>query len=546
MLFDELSVKDQDTIATYLGMYAPNYNSTVRYGNEVPLKERLRVWSSAKSEYLYRLLNNQFILEKKIEYTESPQQLSMKIANAFSYGSVMEKFNKIFRTWYNSLNYEYYDTAYTILSGLMSADCLARETLGAYNYMASYLPYDIDFGDGRKMRFESTTKPMRAIGKLVKMFNLDAEAFEAFRIEHSRLLNTKKITGTLCLSIHPMDYMTMSMNSENWTSCMNWSEPGGYRGGTIEVMNSKSTIVAYLKSDTNELRLDSKHSWNSKKWRLLTTITPEGIFTIKSYPYHHATLAKAVAEWVRELAADNLKWYYSAIDEVPCCSPVECKETHTWYNVDFDEGRMMYCDWGCDKHYGCFNLNPEDASGTEAAPIFLHIQYCGPMTCMICGDITTSFYDESYVICDGCCSYGEEEEDGHYCERCGCWIPECDEYWVDDICYCEECVDEIGDRCAVDGVYYHHDNLEQVYLAHKENEPDVDEDERIAIHRDYCTGRYGCYIPGLFVAQELKNPHKSADGLYYFNREDLSNYGFRRLFELWDTNEVARYFAETK
>lgn len=541
MLFNKLTEKDHNLMSSYLDRYAENYNSRAYTNNQVSLADRFRVWDESKSEYLYRLLDEQFILEKKVEYTESADQLSLKLSRAMGRNEAMYDFRSVYTQWYNHLPFDYWSTEYSVLSSLINCDCLAKETLGGYYGLDQYLPYDIDFGDGHKMRFEKTTKPMRALGKLVKMFNLDAAAFEQFRLEHSRILNTKKITGTLCLSIHPMDYMTMSMNAENWTSCMNWGEPGSYRGGTIEVMNSQSTIVAYLKSDSNTLKWfqDGEQEWNSKKWRLLITITPEGIFSIKSYPYRHEILAKTVVEWVRELAAKNLNWFYTSVENVPCEAATLCKDTNIWYSVLMREGRMMYCDWGYDVHYGCFNCNDTaDEENAEANPKRLFIEYCGPMTCMCCGQETTSFYDESYVYCDRCCPYGEEE--GSYCERCGCWVPEEEGYYVEGECYCCDCIDDVADCCKIDGEYFYHETLEHVYLAREKDHPNTDCDRCTTVHRDYCTARYGCYIPADWV--NIKNFRRTEDDVWYINRDDVTTYGFGRLFGLYSSSEIGAYF----
>ena len=237
MLFEKLGCKDAIIIDSYLRRYARNPYSDV-YKTDASLKERFAAWDNAKQEYLYRMFNDNFILERKVEFKEPPALLAQKLAKAMCFGKPMYTFSKEYRHWLDTLSFEYWSNEYIVLSALISSDCLNRESLGQISYCDSCLPVNIDFGDGKKIKMDANTKPMRALGKLVKMFNLNEKAFEGFRLEHSRILNTKSIAGTLCLSIHPLDYMTMSMNQESWTSCMNWGEPGGYRGGTIEVMNS--------------------------------------------------------------------------------------------------------------------------------------------------------------------------------------------------------------------------------------------------------------------------------------------------------------------
>lgn len=538
MLYKKFDEKEVYRIESFLSAHMANPYSEI-YRTSAPLDKRLAEWDKAKSEYLYRLLGDNFILEKPVEYTEALANLSRQIGQSYSYGGKMRPFRDIYNSWVANLNFDYWSSESAVLNSLISSECLCRATLGEYSYIKQYLPITIDFGEGRKIKFETTTKPIRAFGKIVKLFNLDERAFEEFRLEHSRIHNVKKIKGTLCLSIHPLDYMTMSTNCERWTSCMSWSEPGSYRGGTIEVMNSRMVVVVYLKSDENSYHWHNNQEWNSKKWRLLCIVDPNGIFSIKAYPYHHEGLARTAIEWLRDLAAENLGWHMGEIVTVPACSTFEYQDTHTWYNIDLKEGRQMYCDWGCDTHYGCFDLNPEFEDNTVHTSANLFLDYCGPMTCMCCGATEQDYYDESYVVCDDCCSY--DDEDCCYCEHCGDRIYPDDAYWVGDYPYCCDCIDEVATRCAVDDEYRYYEDLERVYLAHNDDEPDVDEDEYAYIYSDYCTGgRYGTCISARYTS--IDNPRKTEDGIWYFNRADLTTNGFQRLYQLYG-GEVARYFS---
>ena len=96
----------------------------------------------------------------------------------------------------------------------------------------------------------------------------DMEAiFEQMRIKHSQILNKKRLKGTLCLSIHPLDYITISDNNCDWDSCMTWTGddcPGEYRLGTLEMMNSPSVVVAYLDSKEPYHPLDDGRAWSNK------------------------------------------------------------------------------------------------------------------------------------------------------------------------------------------------------------------------------------------------------------------------------------------
>ena len=115
--------------------------------------------------------------------------------------------------------------------------------------------------------------------------------------------------GELCLSIHPMDYMTMSDNDNNWQSCMNWMNNGDYRLGTVECMNSPYVLVAYLHNPNHSMSI-GPYEWNSKHWRELFIIHPEMISEVKGYCFQDENLTNTILMWIKELAHNNLDWDY--------------------------------------------------------------------------------------------------------------------------------------------------------------------------------------------------------------------------------------------
>jgi hypothetical protein len=63
--------------------------------------------------------------------------------------------------------------------------------------------------------------------------------------EYSRqLMKLKPTEGYLVLSIHPIDYITMSESGYNWDSCQ--SINGDFAAGTVALMSDYCTIVAYI------------------------------------------------------------------------------------------------------------------------------------------------------------------------------------------------------------------------------------------------------------------------------------------------------------
>ena len=189
-------------------------------------------------------------------------------------------------------------TARTILYSLITnCDMLAKNIYTGKDFTLEG-KYTVD---GRDLRINSGAKTVKLIGKVAKALGCD-EGFEAYRQLHSQVLNQKKIKGNLCLSIHPMDFITMSDNDCGWTSCMSWmEEPGDFRLGTIEMMNSPYVIIAYLESGEDMWVAGEGYTWNDKKWRQLYVVTPELILGNKQYPYENDELQGMCIDWVRDL-----------------------------------------------------------------------------------------------------------------------------------------------------------------------------------------------------------------------------------------------------
>ena len=316
--------------------------------------------------------------------------------------------------------------------------------------------YKIKFEDGSLVKISSGMKPMKIVSKFIDKFGTqeDKEMFERFRIWHSQLLNQKSIDGELCLSIHPLDFMTMSDNNNGWSSCMHWtnkygdSDPGDYRAGTVDCMNSPYIIIAYLHNNKHPFKLNDGWEWNSKRWRELFIINEGSITEIKGYPYQDENLTNTCLMWIKELAEKNLGWTYDD-EEVNMKQPYE-SDGVTFY-FDYIKPQYMYKDIGSlDKHAGRINkkvlfdkskhrnqyfITPE----AQEKNIFIDIPYGGESTCMCCGGIRDEEGADKAVFCSRCDSVLT-------CACCGGPLYDEDNiYWIDDYdapycydCWCEQ------------------------------------------------------------------------------------------------------------
>ena len=531
MLFDKLTIKDRKLIEDYLDDYGLNPGSQL-YNSPAELSYLLRFWETAKEDYLYQLMGQEFILEKKISYKIPRAKLREQVEAACIHHGRMNQFRsrylEIMHRIFRPEDRYYCDEKYYAYTALTNTDNLASNSINFY-----ITPVILEFPNGEKVKIENTTKPMRALGKIAKIIG-EEESFEQFRLEHSRILNQKKLEGTLCLSIHPMDYMTMSDNASRWTSCMSWKDAGGYRMGTVEMMNSPMVIVAYLKSENS-----TWYNWNDKHWRSLFIATPDIITSIKGYPYQSKELATICVDWIKELGAKNLMWDFNETTQIWEDEPFEYVDKNWYYFTT--ETSYMYNDFGCADHYGALP-NVIRESSTKDDPYELKLCYSGPTECMCCGGVSgDSFYEESYVYCDDCCS-NADDEDSCECEQCGQYWSYDEMYDVDGDMICPHCVDDVAVESVIDGCYHYRNDMIQVYLASKNDNPDLEED-------DYCYLPKACmdtydllYYRPTHVT--ISHPHRSEDGIYYFNEGEVTEKAMGNWFHIYSWNRPT-YFSNT-
>lgn len=313
------------------------------------------------------------------------------------------------------------------------------------------MPIKFRLEEANKMlRLQAGTKPIRAISRFltycknVEGIEKVTKEFEKFRVQHSIIMNDRVVKGNLVVSIHPLDFMTMSDNNSNWQSCMSWREEGCYHIGTVEMMNSNNVLCCYLENSepynfglTDEQKKDDRFCWTNKKWRQLVYFTKDIIVSGKSYPYANDDISKSLIEAIRGLAKENLGWTYSFGPELykdmqyinSSYSMNRARDyirtkNMTKHNILFDT-KGMYNDMLNDSHtkYWCVRNKVKHNK---------IISYSGKAPCLCCGqqvirESDDYDYDEDYdynerytncgmVVCEECL-------DNMQCSVCNCSTP---------------------------------------------------------------------------------------------------------------------------
>ncbi len=429
-VFKALTDEDRNKIDCYIKYYAPSDNDDVNNNDRASLEYVLKPWSEAKVG-LFEKFGKQLILTEDYKYDESTNLLERRLLSTTSWRTISDKL-------YEKLANAFRNNTLQMISpeinpfGLpvyfSASECVKNKLECSYSFTYN----------GKKYVFNPGMKYMKFLGKLAELMNMKDE-FEKFRVEHSMVLNNAKLHGNLCLSIHPLDYMTMSDNYSDWESCMSWMHCGCYRMGTVEMMNSPMVVVAYLAA--SEPMYFGSHEWNNKKWRQLFVLNEHVITAVKAYPYQDDNLTKECLRWLNELTGNE----YSEDDFL-----FESGENRylNYYRLNATT-HNMYNDFASCSHLTKIKLPvPEKREGKVIRWSFC---YSGDTECMWCGSTDGDFSEDSLICSD--CGGGN-----HYasCCRCGRRIdPDYDNYYYDDgEYYCEDCRDE----------YFTYDELHEEYI----------------------------------------------------------------------------------
>lgn len=334
-MFNLLSVlpeRDKELITRYVTKYGV-------YDGFIGVDRWLEDWGKNKIK-LYKMFGNQFSYTIPFSYEKGREELSRQMSELlypFTRGEDNKSFRRIF--------FDFLD-GYILYDKELIPDAIGKKednqpffkksdtqnkiedfcirAMDHYCWTENSITCSIKIKLPvlkKELQIQEGAKPVKAINKFLTYFapyfkdNKDYQflmkEFEKFRLAHSVILNDKLIKGDLVLSIHPLDFITMSDNDSNWESCMNWVGEGCYHVGTIEMMNSNNVIVCYITNKKDwtfdkDSETGEAYLWNNKKWRQLAYVTPEIIMTGKAYPYNNKQLSFTILEALDKLAKENL------------------------------------------------------------------------------------------------------------------------------------------------------------------------------------------------------------------------------------------------
>lgn len=474
--YEALTAQDKEYIAEYIEKWG-GINSPVKL--KAPLDYILREWNKSK-QTLFDIFGEKLMLEKEIQVEDGDNKKIREVSEylySFNPGiNFIKNLRKLFE-----LNNIYFDDSYATKHAIYNL-------IQAYQLFTNRVAKGFTYHnkDGKIVKVPEGAKVMKVLQKMAKEFDLPD--FEIFRNHISRITEVRKSKIKFTLSIHPLDYMTMSDNANGWESCMNWTYgPGSYRSGTIEMMNSPLVVVAYITTKPY-YPANTSIEWTSKSWRELIIVHPNAICSVKSYPYYNIAFDKALVNWLADLVEEKTEWRYNRKkpqESLESCSYIEAwqdkedKDNH--FLLDFATNEM-YNDFGNTENYGIFSINPPDNKYRTFA-----INYSGLMTCVCCGEDAYWSDDTEMVVCEDC-------DPSTYCYCCGERVNINDAIEVDGEWVCEDCYCDLH-RCLCCEDVHFDENFTTVFVGHIDNQTiNIDYDEHYICNECLANKEYLKYL----------------------------------------------------
>ena len=328
----------------------------------------------------------------------------------------------------------------------------------------------VRMGDGDIVDVPAGMKLIKAF----KYFESDPLTLKDLQTHASMIIQEDKVSGTLCISVHPLDFLSSSENTYNWRSCH--SLDGEYRAGNFSYMMDKSTVICYLKGaeDAKLPNFPDSVRWNSKKWRMLLFFSEhwDVMFAGRQYPFFSRTaldiimmqLKQKVAggywsEWhndtlssfnYEERNADggSLMWNYVCLNnELYKTVDVIQDGKHTLHFNDLLRS-SCYVPYYCFKYYRPVGETPVIRVGAEAPCLMCGHNHMVSTDSLLCEECELEFgdsQDDRYGYCD-CCDRRMVIDDAHFIESAGQLV-------------CEWCYDSLVTRCERCGLDFFNTDL---------------------------------------------------------------------------------------
>jgi hypothetical protein len=129
-----------------------------------------------------------------------------------------------------------------------------------------------------------------------------------FEKAYNAIFQNRKIKTTAFISIDPYDFLTSSINKNNWSSC-HGIDDGDYATGAVAYMLDQSTVMSYVSNGVEQLYniFGYQFKGNSKSWRMNIVIDGcTGSFAFsKSYPNESDIMKEEIKNLILDTVSER-------------------------------------------------------------------------------------------------------------------------------------------------------------------------------------------------------------------------------------------------
>lgn len=296
----------------------------------------------------------------------------------------------------------------------------------------------------------------------------------------SKYIQKNKTEGTLCLSVHPLDFLSLSESVSDWRSCH--ALDGEYRNGNLSYMLDSCTFICYLKSDEDVILPHFPRSvpWNSKKWRVLMFLSEDNELLIagRQYPLKIEGIMDALLKNFMPTSGLLDGEYTNWLASIPKNFNAE------GFGAAYMPSGYMRMGKELIEISKFYQRNPNTCEfddvllSSDYSPIYAVkkkyswqfsrfdnntvIKVGGPTKCLLCGDFAMEGTDT--MMCESCeLEYGSANNDFFtFCNNCNSHIYTDTSFDVEGDTLCGYCTDRLASECEDCQYLFYDENLYEV------------------------------------------------------------------------------------
>lgn len=280
------------------------------------------------------------------------------------------------------------------------------------------MPLSFDYS---KVKYQKGMKITKVFKKIITQ-HWNKEIAELSVQKYSNVIQNTNLNETVFISTLPEDILTMSYNTNGWSSCMSPTSDTTYKFGMLEYLESGGIAIAYTKSS-----MDLKDGVDNKKWRSLIEFNTRGnyiqVSIQKSYPTKRDKAVLAIQHFLTELngGVEDESFYVEPPDYKFAYRDASALEFKLNNNVPYDlsSNGDYYCPF-CDAEEKCSCMSSDN---------LVECDFCGrieeneEMRHVFGNTVCETCFDDYFFVCDNCGEVFERDDlisDGpyDYCPDC--------------------------------------------------------------------------------------------------------------------------------